>query len=331
MRIRGDLVSVQAKPFTEENIEDICKILFEEDELINKYNDIKEQDGSFTIPDLCRLRFNFYRYNLNQGIILRIVKNHIPTIDELGLPPVIKSIAETKRGLILVTGATGSGKSTTLAAMINHINQNRKAHIITIEDPIEYLHPQINSRISQREVGRDTKNFSHALRAALRQDPDIILIGEMRDTETIDISLKAAETGHAVFSTVHTTNAISTIGRIVSMFPPEEQESIRKRMAISLSSTISQRMLKSAEEDKIIVAQEIMLTNPGVKECILGDEPLGNLPGVIAKTKEPDGTGGQTFDQHIIELYDNNLITKETALNAVTSQTDFMQRLMQDD
>lgn len=330
LRIRGDLVPVQAKNFTHQDIKDISTILFNDPTLSGKYESILEHDGSFSIPEVCRLRYNFFRFSENEGIILRVIKSDIPSIEKLGLPLVIKKIADLKRGLILVTGATGSGKSTTLAAMIDRINTSRHAHIVTIEDPVEYLHPQKESRISQREIGKDTESFGSALRAALRQDPDIILIGEMRDTETIDIALKAAETGHVVFSTVHTTDALSTIGRIISMFPPEEQENIRKRLAVSLGATVSQRMLKKADGEGVVLAMEIMVSNPGTRECILGDEPLGKLPNVISKQKEEDGSGGNTFDQHIMDLYNKNLITKETALSAVTSQNDFLQSIMQE-
>lgn len=330
LRIRGDLVPVQAKIFSHQDIKDICSILFNDPLIMNDFGSVNEHDGSFSIPDLCRLRFNFFRFSQNEGIVLRIIKSKIPSIEELNLPPVIQKIADLKRGLILVTGATGSGKSTTLASMIDRINSTRHAHIVTIEDPVEYLHPQKESRISQREIGRDTENFNLALRAALRQDPDIILIGEMRDAETIDIALKASETGHVVFSTVHTTDALSTIGRIISMFPPEEQENIRKRLAVNLSATVSQRMLKRADEDSVVLALEVMLTNPGIRECILGEEPLGKIPEVISKQKEEDGSGGTTFDQYIIELYNKNKITKETALSAVTSPTNFLQNIMQE-
>jgi twitching motility protein PilT len=261
---------------------------------------------------------------------MRLVRNSIPTIEGLGLPKILSSIALHRRGMILVTGATGSGKSTTLAAMINHINNQRGAHIVTIEDPIEYLHPQIKSRITQREVARDTQSFTAGLRAALRQDPDIILIGEMRDPETVAIALKAAETGHLVFSTVHTTNAVSTIGRIISMFPPEEQDDVRKRLAENLYATIGQRMLKKMSNKGVVIAMEVMITGPGVKECILGNEPLSRLYKIIHEGHGPGGNGSQTFDQHVMEIFNAGIISKETALEAAESQSDFMQKLMVD-
>ncbi|MBI2518923.1 MAG: PilT/PilU family type 4a pilus ATPase [Bdellovibrio sp.] len=328
LRIRGDLVPVQTRPFAKEDIEDICKIIFQNDQTFSQLHNIKELDGGFTIPDTCRLRFNFFHFNEKMGIILRIVRNSIPTIEQLQLPPIIGEIALHQYGLILVTGPTGSGKSTTLAAMINHINHLNHAHIITIEDPIEYIHPQIKSRLTQREVGRDTESFQAGLRAALRQDPDIILIGEMRDPETVGIALKAAETGHLVLSTVHTTNAITTIGRIISMFPPEEQPDVCKRLSENLYATIGQRMLKGAQGKHIVLALEIMLTTPGVKECIRGEEPLGRILEIIQEGRGPSGNGSQSFEQHIMELFKKGIITKDTALESVEGASDFQQQLL---
>ncbi len=329
LRIRGELVSVQTRQFSINEMEDICRIIIPKAEIFNNLDKVNELDGSFDIPDLCRFRFNFFRYNKKIGIIFRIVKMTIPSIDELKLPAVIKDIASQRRGLILVTGATGSGKSTTLAAMINHINLSRFAHIVTVEDPIEYIHPQIKSRISQREIGSDTKDFSSALRAALRQDPDVILIGELRDSETIDVALKAAETGHAVFATLHTTDAISTIGRIISMFSPDQQEEVRKRLSNNLYATIGQRMLKS-KKNSMVVAQEIMINNPSIKECIMGEQSLRNILSIIAKSYKSGGNTSRSFDQHLLELYQKDVISKETAIAAATSENDFLQKLIID-
>jgi twitching motility protein PilT len=328
LRIKGELVPVQAKSLTMEDVLDVAKIVLHRKDLVEKVATIQEHDGGLAIPGLCRLRYNFFRYNRKAGIILRLVSERIPTIDELKMPSILKRIALEKRGLILVTGATGSGKSTTLAAIIDFINESRRCHVVTIEDPIEYLHPQKKSRISQREVGKDTKDFNSALRSALRQDPDVILIGEMRDPETVQIALKAAETGHVVFSTVHTTNALSTIGRIISMFPTEEQDEVKKRLAITLQATVSQRMLKRHDGKGVVIAQEIMVTGPGVKECIQGEEPLERIIEIIQEGNGPGGNGSQSFDQHIIELFNRKIISKETALEAVSSQSDFMQQLL---
>jgi twitching motility protein PilT len=328
LRIRGDLVPVQTKTFKDEDLESISKILIEEPTITKDLDNLKEYDGGYAIPGLCRVRFNFFRYNNRRiGLILRIISEDVPRLKNLGLASALGDISLEKRGLILVTGPTGSGKSTTLAAMINHINETRHSHIVTIEDPVEFMHPQIKSRISQREVGSDTEDFASALRAALRQDPDVILIGEMRDPETVQIALKAAETGHTVFSTVHTTNAITTLGRIISMFSPKEQEDVRKRLAVNLKATVSQRMLKRRDNKGVVIAQEIMRNSPGIRECILGEEPLDRIRDVIKEGHGGGGNGSVTFDQDIMELYQRQVISKETALSAVSSQSDFVQKL----
>ena len=330
LRIHGELVPVQTKQFSRDDIKDICEIMFENKNIISNIQNTKESDGGFEIPNVCRIRYNFFQFNSKFGLILRLVKNNIPSIESLGLPSVITKIAGQKRGLILVTGATGSGKSTTLASMINHINENKHSHILTIEDPIEYLHTQKKSRISQREIGKDTDSFTNGLRSSLRQDPDIILIGEMRDPETISTALKAAETGHLVLSTVHTTNALATIGRILGMFSPTEQEDVRKRLSENLFATIGQRMLKSSRGKGIVISMEVMITTPGVKEIILGKESLSRLTKIISEGRGKGGNGSQSFDQHTFELYKKGLISKETALSASESQSDFLQKLIVD-
>ena len=327
LRINGELVPVQSKPFSPSDIKDIINIIVtNQDEEFNIDN-INELDGGIEIKNLCRLRYNIFRYKGEFGIVLRIVKLDVPTIEDLNLPYIIKDISANRRGLVLVTGATGSGKSTTLAAIIDEINATRPCHIITLEDPIEYVHKSNKARISQREIGKDTENFSTGLRGALRQDPDIILIGEMRDAETIAIALKAAETGHLVLSTVHTTNALTTIGRILSMFPAEEQDEIKKRLAENLKATISQRMLKAETESKVAIAQEIMITTPGIRECIRGVEPLGRIMNIIKEGKGRSGNGSQSFDQHIMDLYNDKIVSKEQALASVESESDFLQQL----
>lgn len=330
LRIRGDLVPVQANAFNAEDMKELAKIILHKKSLLEKLNSLTEFDGGFAIPGLCRIRYNFFRYDKKIGFIFRIVNEQIPTLESLKLPKVLKHIAKQQRGLVLVTGATGSGKSTTLAAMIDYINNNRPCHIVTIEDPVEYLHTQKVARLSQREIGKDTPNFGIALRAALRQDPDVILIGEMRDPETVQIALKAAETGHIVFSTVHTTDALTSIGRLISMFPPEEQDEVRERLAENLFATISQRMLKNTDDTGVVIAQEIMVTSPGIKECIKGEEPITRIPQIIREGRGKGGNGSQSFDQAIMEMYEQGRITKETALTAVSSQSDFMQSLIVD-
>jgi twitching motility protein PilT len=327
LRIKGDLVPVQTKDFSIDDVADIMGILTNNSQFKNDLSKHNEIDGAFTIPEMCRVRFNFFKYSDHYGIILRIINDKIPTLKDLAMPPILGQIALQNRGLILITGATGSGKSTTLAAMINHINENKAAHILTIEDPIEYVHKQQRSRITQREVGIDTDSYTLALRSALRQDPDVILIGEMRDPETVSIALKAAETGHVVFSTMHTTNVLTTIGRMISMFPATEQIEIRKRMAENLHAVVGQRMLPG-KNTNIVIAQEIMVTNPGVKEAIQGKEDISRIHSIMANGFQKGGNGGQTFDQHIMRLYQEKIISKETALEAVSSQADFIQKLI---
>jgi twitching motility protein PilT len=329
LRIRGDLVTIQTKDFKLKDVMDLAKILTNMDaDLEITINELNEQDGSYQIENVCRLRYNVFVYNQNLGIILRIINSNVPTIEALGFSSIIKKIALQPRGLVLVTGATGSGKSTTLAGMISYINRKKHSHIVTIEDPIEYLYKQDQSRITQREIGIDTPDFGSALRAALRQDPDIILIGEMRDTETVSTALKAAETGHLVLSTVHTTDAIRTIGRVISMFPEGEQDDVRNRLADNLYATISQRMLKGLKKGAVCIAQEIMITSPGVKECIQGDQNIHRLATIIAQGRGKSGNQSQTFDQHIMDLYQAGKIAKDTALGAATSGSDFMQKLL---
>lgn len=325
-RIRGDLVSVKLDPLTSADLQLCCSFMIKDAEILKRLDTIKEHDGSFSIPQICRVRYNLMRYQGKMGLILRLISDKIPTTEELKLPPVINKIAEANSGLVLVTGATGSGKSSTLAAMINYINRTSAVHILTLEDPVEYVHNPIKARITQREIGADTNDFGSALRSALRQDPDIILIGEMRDAETISIALKAAETGHLVFGTVHTTDALSTIGRLISMFPPEEQSVVRVRIADNLHATVSQRLLKSADGKGRIAAQEIMINNPGIKESILDPTKTKEIYMYIEKGKNT--SGAQSFDQHITQLYRDKLISMEEAKGNASKPEDFERNLM---
>lgn len=326
LRIKGDLVPIQTRSFSSQDVDDIIKFLIN-DKTMPQFNQTGEIDGAFSIEDFCRLRFNIFRYFGHFGIVLRIINTQVPNLTSLGVSKILANIALQPRGMILITGATGSGKSTTMAAMINHINENHSSHIITIEDPIEYLHPQKKSRITQREVGSDTEDFSSGLRSALRQDPDVISIGEMRDSTTAEIALKIAETGHALFSTMHTTNTVATIGRMISLFSPEEQPEVRKRLAENLYAVIGQRMLLG-KNDRTVIAQEIMITSPGIRDCIAGKDDINRIPSIIAHSYGKSSSGGQTFDQHIMHLYQKGVIEKEVALEAVSSQSDFIQKLI---
>lgn len=322
LRIRGELVPIQTKTFSIEDIKDIIKILLKSNDQYYDFTVLSELDGAFSLPDVCRMRFSIFRYFNNLGIIIRLVKHIVPNLDALDMPPVIAKITEQPKGLILVTGPTGSGKSTTLASMVSHINENRSAHIITIDDPIEYLQMQKKARISQREVHTDTESFSSGLRSALRQDPDVISIGEIPDAATMDLALKAVETGHLVFTTLHTTSAYSTIGKILSIFPKIDEAETRKRLADNLYAIICQRILKG-KEGRSIVAQEILIMNSAIRECILGKDDLEKIPTLLAQSNAKSQNGCQTFDQHIVHLYQSNLISKETAIEAVSAQTDF--------
>ena len=327
LRIRGELIPIQTKNFSQEDMKNIVEILLANQENSQVLTAKNEIDGAYSIPDVCRLRYNIFTYFGNIGIVLRVINAKVPNLTELDFPRMLGKIALQKRGLILVTGATGSGKSTTLAAMIDHINENSASHILTIEDPIEYTYQQKKSRISQREVGSDTEDFSTGLRAALRQDPDVISIGEMRDPITANIALKAAETGHTVFSTLHTTNTVTTIGRIISMFPAHEQPEVRKRLAENLYAVIGQRMLPG-RNGKVVIAQEIMVTSAGIRDCISGKDDLNRIPQIISQGQGKSTNGGQTFDQHIMFLYQKGFIDKEVAMEAVSSQSDFIQKLI---
>ncbi len=286
---------------------------------------LQEFDLSYAVPGVARFRVNVYRQRGSLAVILRIIPAEVPTIDGLGLPEVLKKIAGSERGLILVTGATGSGKSSTLAAMIDHINRTEALHILSIEDPIEFLHKNIKSSISQREIGTDTASFNVALRAALRQDPDVILVGEMRDTETIDIALKAAETGHVVLSTVHTTDAAKTIGRLVSVFPAEEQTMVRIRLADSLMASISQRLLPRAGGKGRVVALEIMIQTQTIREYIRAQDKTSGIKDAIEKGRS--NYGMQSFDQHLSDLYRSGVVALETARSAASNPADFERAL----
>lgn len=325
-RMKGDLVNVKFPALTDEDMQMIAKTMISDPAVLQKIASLQDFDGSFEVKNLSRFRFNFFRHRGRYGAILRTIPASVPTIEGLGLPKVLEKIAGKQRGLVLLTGATGSGKSSTLAAMIDYINGNFPCHILTIEDPIEFVHTPKKARLTQREVGPDTASFAAALRSALRQDPDVILVGEMRDPETIDIALKAAETGHMVFSTVHTSDAIKTIGRLVAVFKPEEQKAVRQRLADNLQATISQRLVKRADGKGLVAAQEIMVSYMAIQECIADPAKTGEMNDFIFKSH--DVIGGQTFDQHLATLYKQGVITLEDAKEASTNPSDFERNLM---
>ncbi len=323
-RVSRDLHWIKAPKLTKEDTEAIANFLMSK--VVYKENlDRSEIDTSYELPDQGRFRVNIFRQMGRYCIVMRVIPYKVPTFDELSLPQSIRQMITFERGLVLVTGATGSGKTSTLAAIINHINMEKKCHIITIEDPIEFVHKDIKCSITQREVGLDTTNFADALRSALRQDPNVILVGEMRDYETIDVALKAAETGHLVFSTVHTIDTARTINRLISVFPANEQDAVRYRLAESLMAIISQRLLPRKDGKGMIPACEIMISTLSIKDCIANPEKLAQINDYIEKGKELSGT--QTFDQHLAELYHADKITLSVAKSASSKPSDFERSL----
>jgi twitching motility protein PilT len=285
----------------------------------------REVDMGYEVYGLGRFRVNVFQQRGKIRIALRIVPYQIKTLPELHLPPVLKDICLEQRGLILVTGTTGSGKSTTLASMIDIINANRNCHIITVEDPIEFIHEDKKSIIDQREIGSDTSTFSSALRVALRQDPDVILVGEMRDFETIETALTAAETGHLVMSTLHTLNATETITRIISVFPPYHQKQVRLQLAAVLKGVISQRLVPRADGVGRVPAVEVLISTARVRECITEKDKTNEINDAIAKGQTAYGM--QSFDQSLMFLMKEGLITYEEALKHCTNPDDFSLRV----
>ncbi|GBE31878.1 twitching mobility protein [bacterium BMS3Bbin05] len=321
IRLNGEL-----KLLTEQNRisqEDAIKTAFSvmspgQRDVFKKKNDI---DLAYSVPGLGRFRCNIFIQRGSIGAVFRVIPIRIPSIDELNLPSVLKKIAMEPRGLILVTGTTGSGKSTSLAAMIDQINNEKTNNIITIEDPIEYLHRDRKSIVNQREVGSDTDSFSKALRAALRQDPDVILVGEMRDFETIQTALTAAETGHLVLSTLHTTDATETINRIISVFPPYQHKQVRMQMSSVLRAVISMRLIMRADGKGRVPGVEVLIATATIKDCIVDPDKTQIIPDMIAQGKLHYGM--QTFDQSLLDLFETGLITYEEAVMKATNPDDF--------
>lgn len=278
-------------------------------------------DFAYSVAGLGRFRCNIFIQRGAIGIVFRVIPMNIPSVDDLNLPDVIKKISENERGLVLVTGITGSGKSTTLAAMIDYINTNRNVHVITVEDPIEYLHRDKHSIVNQREVGTDTMGFKEALRAALRQDPDVILVGEMRDLETIEIAMTAAETGHLVFSTLHTVDAAETVNRIISSFPPHHQSQIRIQLSSVIKGIISQRLMPRSDVKGRVPAVEIMVGSAVIKECILDASKTKLIKDYIEQGHLHYGM--QTFDQCILDYYQRGVVSLEEALRWASNPDDF--------
>ncbi|HPD60952.1 MAG TPA: type IV pilus twitching motility protein PilT [Thermodesulfobacteriota bacterium] len=321
LRIDGLLRAMKELPrFSPEMTKEVAYALMSERQKA-RFQENNEVDISYTIPELGRFRVNIFMQRGSVSLALRAIPYTIPTIEKLLLPKVIEKLAMERRGLILVTGTTGSGKSTTLAAMVNHINNYRNAHVITIEDPIEFLHRDKKSIINQREVGQDTNAFNNALRVALRQDPDVILVGEMRDLETIETAIMAAETGHLVMSTLHTLDATETVNRIIAVFPPFQQEQIRLELAAVLKGVISQRLMPKADGVGRVPAVEVLVATARVREYIIDKNRTKEIGDAIAEGHVQYGM--QTFDQSLMALLSQNLITYEEALNQATNPDDF--------
>ncbi|HTY80975.1 MAG TPA: type IV pilus twitching motility protein PilT [Candidatus Bathyarchaeia archaeon] len=281
----------------------------------------EEMDLAHTVPGVGRFRINVFLCQGDVRAVLRHIPEHIPAFEGLHLPKVLERLSQERRGLILVTGITGSGKSTTLAAMLDYMNRTRNDHIVTIEDPIEFVHEDKKCVISQREIGQDSTSFAQALRAALRQDPDIILVGEMRDAETMEVALHAAETGHLVLSTLHTLNATETINRIISIFPPHQEDQIRAQLAAVIQGVVSQRLVVRADGKGRVPAVEVMIMTGLVRDSIREKAKTPQIPNVIASGQAQYGM--QTFDQSLLGLYREELVTYETARDAATNPDDF--------
>jgi len=324
-RIDGKLVPLTKQRLTPEQTKAIALRLIPNEDDRGRLDELHEYDCSWGVPGVGRFRVNILRQRSSFMIVMRVIPFDIPTFETLKLPPVLGTIAAAERGLILVTGVTGSGKSSTMAAIVNHINQTQQKHVVTLENPIEFLHRDINCSITQREIGVDTDDFASGLRATLRQDPDVILIGEMRDVETVETALKAAETGHLVISTLHTPDAATTVGRLVAMFPPEQQEIARVRLAEALQGVVSQRLLPRADGHGRAAAVEVMICTDTARDLIKDPSLTGELHAYIRDAR--DQYGMQTFDQHLVDLVAGEVVTYETALAAATDPAHFAQQL----
>ncbi len=312
LRIHGDITPLDFPALGAEDVDDLVRQIADESTL-EEINQERSADFSYVDPDLARFRVNVFYESGKKCLALRHIPLEIPRLESLELPEVISDIAESERGLVLVTGTTGSGKSTTLAAVIDYLNRTRRLRILTIEDPIEFVHTSKKSLIAQREVGTDTPNFAESLRRALRQDPDFILVGELRDAETMRVALQAADTGHLVFSTMHTTNAPMTIQRLVAMFPAEERETLLMQLSTNLEAVCCQRLAKTRDGRRIPVV-EIMRNSPVIRKAIL-EGRTSILPQAIANRD----MGMQLFDQHLADLYNEDKISATEALRLATN------------
>lgn len=319
LRVNGRLEQIATDPLTIDDVETVVSQLLNEKQL-ERFRRKNEMDLALSVAKLGRFRINMYRQRGTAGIAIRAVNTVVPSFEELNLPDVIRKLSLEKRGLIIVTGTTGSGKSTTLASMIEHMNANRIDNVLTIEDPIEYIYRDKKCIITQREVGADTESFATALRHALRQDPDIILIGEIRDLDTMSIALTAADTGHLVLTTLHTLNAVETISRIISFFPPHQHDQIRLLLAGTLKSIVCQRLLTRTDMPGRVPAMEVLVSTGAVRECIMDKNKTVDIPDLIEQGKQ---YGMSSFDQSIMRLYRSGMISFEEAMQQCSNPDDF--------
>ena len=323
LRVDGHMQSLELPPLTQEDLRSLAEQIMAPKN-IKEFSEVKESDFALAVPGIGRFRVNAYQQRGTIAYAFRTVPFQAKTISELNLPPAVEQIALMPRGLILVTGITGSGKSTALASMLHYINQNRHANIITIEDPIEFLHRDIKSSINQREVGTDTGSFAQALRRVLRQDPDILLVGEIRDIDTLDTALKAAETGHLVFSTLHTTDATQTINRILSFYPPHQQTEVRYMLSTALRAIISLRLVRRADKKGRVPAAEILVNTEAVRDQMRDMTKSMNIPQLIREGAVPYGM--QSFDQALMNWYQKGVISYDDAIFAATNPAEFSLR-----
>jgi twitching motility protein PilT len=324
IRVDGELVPLEHAPLRPEDLKALAEQLMTPRQ-VKQFADDKECDFAIGVPGIGRFRVNVYQQRGSLCYAMRAIPYQARTIAELNLPSVLEEISMKPRGLVLVTGVTGSGKSTALAAMIQHINENRRANVITIEDPIEFLHRDINCHINQREVGTDTATFAQALRRVLRQDPDIILIGEIRDLETLDTALKAADTGHLVFSTLHTMDATQTINRVLSFYPPHQQAEVRFSLASALQAVVSLRLVPRSDKAGRIPACEVLINTAAVRDNVRDMEKMLNIPDLIKEGAVQYGM--QSFDQSLMQHYSRGVISYESAVFYATSPAEFALRV----
>ena len=323
LRVDGQMVTLELPPLKQEDLRSLAEQVMAPKN-IKEFSELKESDFALAVPGIGRFRVNAYQQRGTIAYAFRTVPFQAKTVSELNLPPAVEQISLMPRGLILVTGITGSGKSTALASMLHYINQNRQANIITIEDPIEFLHRDIKSSINQREVGTDTGSFAQALRRVLRQDPDIILVGEIRDIDTLDTALKAAETGHLVFSTLHTTDATQTINRILSFYPPHQQTEVRYMLSTALRAIISLRLVRRSDKKGRVPAAEILVNTEAVRDQMRDMSSAMNIPQLIREGAVPYGM--QSFDQSLMNWYQKGVVSYDDALFAASNPAEFALR-----